>query len=93
MGWKDYLTEVKKPAKSDINKLVKHYALMKYSGRQNANMRSQQKLYNQYFKTQDIISKKYPDLNTSSPRFQQQLEQRADKYWNSKAMRGAGVDW
>ena len=93
MGFKDYLKEATKPSKTDLDKLVKHYALMKYSGRQNAHMRSQQQLYNQYYKTLDKIAKKYPNLDTSSSRFDQQLDQRADKYWNSKAMRGAGVDW
>ena len=93
MGFKEYLKEATKPSKADINKIIKDYALKMYSAKQNAPLKTQQKFYDNYNKTLEKLSKKYSGFDTSSNRFEDQIEKLAKKFWDKKAMRGAGVDW
>ena len=82
-----------KPSRSNINKLIEAYALQVYSSKHKAPIRSQQKLYDKYMNILGKLSDRYPDYDLSSDSFRRQLERLADKWWNSRAMRGPGVDW
>jgi len=87
------ITGLRKPMKSDIDKIIKAYALKKYSAKENAPVKTQQKFYDNYNKVLKTLSAKYQDFDMSSNVFENQIEKLADKLWSKKAMRGAGVDW
>ena len=93
MKWKEYILEGKLPTKSQVDKLVKAYALMVNSAKLQAGLKIEQKFHDAYRKQLDMLSKKFPNIDLDSDEFNNQIERKADKFWNSKAMRGAGVDW
>ena len=79
--------------KTDISKLVESYAKMLYSAKLNAPIKIQKRLYDSFYSKLQKMSIKYSDFDLSSSKFFDELERRAVKFWNSKAIHGPGIDW
>lgn len=86
---------MKKPSKAKVNALVKAYAVQRQAKWQDAPLRVQQRLYDEFwdllmslFREHEDYLGKYPH-----PEFYRGLEQAANKFDKSRMMSGAGVDW
>lgn len=83
----------KRPSAAKINSLVE--ALGRYigAGRERAGLATQQRLYDRYRKILASMQASHPEVDMESSDFQRQLQQRAEAWWDSKAIRGTGTDW
>jgi hypothetical protein len=84
---------IKRPSKSEIDSLIKAYALMMFSKQQNAPMPAQQRYHDKCFGLIAKLEQKYPNISFSNENFDSNIVSKATEWWNNKAMRGAGVDW
>jgi len=86
-------TGQKRPPKSSIAKLVKAFALKKYSVSDSAPMKAQKDFDKKFFALYSKMQDKYPYIDMDSSPFWNSLESQADAWWNKQVMRGAGKNW
>lgn len=89
-------TSAGQPTKAKREALIKAYALMKFSGAgmvHAASLRTQQKFHDRYMKLLISIGQSYPNLDIHSDAFRREIEDVATSWWDSRVMKGVGVDW
>ncbi len=82
-----------KPSRDENAGLIKKYAQMFYSatlGAPAAQKNFSRESYLAYLK--DMRSR-YPAVDLESPTFEQALQDEAERWWNARTLKGAGVDW
>ena len=82
-----------KPGGSETKKLMVAYALKIHSQSEGAPLRTQQRFNDRFFAVLKKFADRHPDYDMSSDRFWYALEQGARKWWDSRAVKGSGVDW
>lgn len=79
--------------RSDAENLLRAYALKRFSARGEAPFKTQLRLHEAFERTLGRLREKYAGLDLESPRFWDDLERRAVSWWESRVVRGPGVDW
>jgi hypothetical protein len=82
-----------KPTKQAVTALIVAYARKIYSARMEAGMHIQQRYHNIFMRKLEGFARRFPDYDTSSLAFYDELENRANKWWGSQVMKGPGKDW
>lgn len=80
--------------KSEMGKLIQAYAFKIFSARGDASIRTQQRFHDSFEKMFDRLFEKYGDkADMRSSDFWDQLQAHATRWWESRPVRGPGVDW
>jgi hypothetical protein len=66
----------------------KHHAML-----DGAAEHTQLRLINEFNKRYDALIAKYPHLDLESLEFRIKMNEDAEEWWRTKAMRGTAVDW
>ena len=81
----------RKPSRKELEDLAQAFALYRHA--HNAPMSMQNRLYSSFQKKLTRFQDKYTDGDPLNERNMKDLEKFGDKWWNSRPLRGPGVDW
>lgn len=82
-----------KPTDTESGDLIKKYAKMFYSAMLGAPEEVQSGSKEAYLAHLKDMQKKYPTVDLETPEFEKALHNEAQSWWQSRKVRGSGVDW
>lgn len=84
----------KQLTKAEWTSLIESYARKHYAMMYGAREKSVQRLVNAFSDNMDKMVEKYPYLDLDNNMdFKVELNRRSKEWWDSRVMRGSGVDW